>query len=215
MNLHSTIFILVILLLPMTVSAAQDIYVVGLFKDRAVLMIDGKRRVLSAGKTGPGGVRLISASSEAAIIEVDGHRRRLTPELRLSTSFAPPALAEVRIAPDPLGMYRTDGRINGQPVSFMVDTGATRVAMNANQARRLGIDFRNVGIQSMVSTASGYETVYQVKLKSVRIGAINLLNVDAAVLDGDHPAEVLLGMSFLGRLNMENTDGRLVLRKKF
>ncbi len=195
--------------------AAPDIRVVGLFKDRAVVTIDGRQRILRIGETSPEGVRLLSADSEAAVLEVDGKPIRGTLDGRVSAHSKPPVSQAVQIMRNNSGMYSTVGSINGLPVTFLVDTGATQVAMNAAAARRLGIDYRVVGNPTAVTTASQVERAWAVKLDTVKVGEIMLRNVDGVVLEGPQPAKVLLGMSYLGRLEITN-DGRLMtLRKKY
>ena len=108
-----------------------------------------------------------------------------------------------------------ENRINGLPVGFLVDTGASSVAMNAGEARRLGIDFRVDGDSTYVSTASGVARAYRVRLDRVKVGAIELRNVEALVVDGSSPTEVLLGMSFLQRLELMNQGDHLTLRRKY
>jgi aspartyl protease family protein len=100
-------------------------------------------------------------------------------------------------------------------VNFLVDTGATTVVLNASQGRRLGLDYRMDGTIVSVVTASGVERGYQIKLRSVKVGQIELTNVEATVVDGAFPPEALLGMSFLGRLESESTPTMLLLRKKY
>ncbi|RKZ35766.1 MAG: TIGR02281 family clan AA aspartic protease, partial [Gammaproteobacteria bacterium] len=135
---------------------------------------------------------------------------------RIGTTFAAPAKQPVvQIWPTSRGMYEVTGSINGYPVKFLVDTGATLIAMNAPQARRLGIDYRVVGEPGLSSTASGIAKTYAVKLDRVRVGDIQLKDVDAAVIDGNFPTEVLLGNSFLNRLDMKREGKALLLRKKF
>ena len=112
-------------------------------------------------------------------------------------------------------MFSTIGSINGYPVRFLVDTGATMVAMNGSQARRLGLDFEMEGELQWVTTASGLEKAYRITLDRVKVGDIELTNVDSAVLGGDFPTQVLLGMSFLGRLEMQRAGNLLELRKKY
>ena len=92
---------------------------------------------------------------------------------------------------------------------------STFIALNANHAKKLGIPFRYKGTKIGLSTANGYTTGYQLKLKSVQVGTIRLYNIDAVVHDSDSPRQALLGMSFLGKLNMENKDGLLILKKKY
>jgi aspartyl protease family protein len=112
-------------------------------------------------------------------------------------------------------MFKTVGSINGLPVGFLVDTGATAVAMNADEARRLGIDFRVEGESTWVATASAVSRAFSVTLARVKVGDIELHNVGAIVLDGPQPRDVLLGMTFLQRLEMHNQGDHLTLRKKY
>ncbi|MCK5382771.1 MAG: TIGR02281 family clan AA aspartic protease [Gammaproteobacteria bacterium] len=196
-------------------SQAADVRVAGLFSGRAVLLIDGKQRLLKQGQTSPEGVKLIAATSEEAVLLIDGQQVTARLDGRVSARKRAPEINEVQVWRDTTGMYTTVGSINGLPVSFLVDTGATAVAMNAKQARRLGIDFRVVGRQSGVTTASGVVHAWTVMLDTVKVGDLELRNVEAVVLEGVHPETALLGMSYLGRLEIDN-DGRLMtLRKKY
>lgn len=194
--------------------AARSVHVEALFQDRAVIAVDGQRHVLSVGKPGPEGILLLSANSREALLEVDGVRATYRLGNKVSSSFAPPDELLERIWPDAMGMYATVGSINGLPVEFLVDTGATYIALNGNQARRLGIEYRLKGRPATVTTASGRAQAFYVKLDRVKVGELQLRNVDAAVLEGEHPARPLLGMSFLGRLQMENRGGALVLKQR-
>lgn len=197
------------------VQAAGDVRVVGLFSGRVVLLVDGQQRLLRAGQTSPEGVQLISASSEEALLLIDGQEVTARLDGRVSARTRTPEVNEVQVWRDTAGMYTTVGSINGLPVTFLVDTGATAVAMNANQAKRLGIDYRVIGQQSAVTTASGVERAWAITLARVKVGDLELHNVAAVVLEGAHPATTLLGMSYLGRLEINN-DGRLMtLRKKY
>ncbi|MGH8533327.1 MAG: retropepsin-like aspartic protease family protein [Gammaproteobacteria bacterium] len=190
--------------------------VVGLFKDKAILDINGKQRLLAAGHQAPEGITLISANSKEAVIEVAGKRGIYALGNRIGSQFASPtAGATVQISPNYMGMYNVGGAINGFAVSFMVDTGATQVAMNKHLARRLGIDYRLIGNEGVSSTASGIVKSFGVTLKKVRVGDIELMDVPATVIDGDFPTETLLGMSFLSRVDMDRKGRLMVLRKKW
>lgn len=196
-------------------AAPQKIVVVGLFKDRAVVVVDGKRRVLEVGEESPEGLTLVRADSEQAVIEIEGERRSYALGTHISSSFsAPPPQATVRVWPDAAGMYFVDGSIDGFSVRFLVDTGATLVAMNRNQARRLGIPYKLEGTEGLTTTASGTAKAYYVELDRVRVGDIELRDVQAAVIDGDHPQQVLLGNSVLNRLDMVRDGQVMELRKK-
>jgi len=218
MPLSRNLFVLLVLCLWNTVSfvqAAGDVRVVGLFSGRAVLLVDGHQRLLKPGQTSPEGVQLISATSEEAVLLIDGEEITARLDGRVSARKRTPVVNEVQVWRDTSGMYTTVGSINGLPVSFLVDTGATTVAMNANQARRLGIDYRVIGRQSGVTTASGVARAWAVTLDTVKVGELELHNIAAVVLEGAHPTTTLLGMSYLGRLEINN-DGRLMtLRKKY
>jgi aspartyl protease family protein len=122
---------------------------------------------------------------------------------------------EFRVWRSTSGMYTTVGSINGLPVPFLVDTGATQVALNSAQARRLGIDYRVTGTETSVTTASGVERAWRVNLDSVKVGDLELRNVGAVVIDGPQPETALLGMSYLGRLEITNSGQLMTLKKKY
>jgi aspartyl protease family protein len=195
--------------------AAPDVRVVGLFSDRAVLLIDGQQHVLTAGQGGPAGVRLIAADSESALLEIDGHEVEARLDGRVTARKRTAEVQEVQVWRNNAGMYTTVGSINGLTVSFLVDTGASKVALNANEARRLGIDFRVSGTPARVGTASGVARAWAVTLDTVKVGSLELRNVGAVVLEGSAPEHALLGMTYLGRLEIDNDGRMMTLRKKY
>jgi len=195
-------------------SNVLDIVVVGLFSDQAVVEINKKQRLLKVGKTSPEGVTLISANSRIAVLEKDGVKESYELGTRISTNFAPPVAQKVVSLWPTDGMYTTTGSVNGYSVDFLVDTGASAIALNAETAKRLDLDYES-GKKVGVKTASGVETAYQVMLDEVQVGDIKLQNIRAMVLDGQQPERALLGMSFLGELNIERKDKRMDLKKKF
>lgn len=207
---------LLVFVLSTTVCAAvTKITVVGLFKDTAIVVIDGTRRLLRSGDTSPEGVTLISADSKEAVLEIEGEQKRYSLGGQIGGSYKRPKQVTVRIWPTPNGMYAMLGSINGYPVEFIIDTGATLVSLSGREAKRLGIDYRVVGTPGQSSTASGISKIYLVNLARVKVGDIELRNVQGAVHDGDFPPATLLGMSFLGRLNMHQDGQVLELKKKF
>ncbi len=197
-------------------AGATEVNVVGLFPGKAIVVVDGGRpKTLSAGETGPGGVKLISATADQAVLEIDGKRRTLgMGQSAISTSFAGGAKPRVTLVADGSGHYMTTGSINGAPVKFMVDTGATMVSMGASDARRLGINFLK-GEQGYSNTANGLATVWRVKLDSVKVGNIAMTNVDGVVHDSSDMPFVLLGMSFLGRLDLRHEGSTLTMMQRF
>lgn len=192
------------------------IEVAGILGTKVVLMINKQQRIQAIGEITPEGVKVIDVDAEGATLEVHGERDYYTlGNSRVSTIFTEPEVVEERIYKDDSGMYRTSGFINGLPVSFLVDTGATAVAMNRNEARRLGIDYIVEGEPAYVQTASGVSEAYRVQLKTIAVGKIKLNNIDALVIEADSPAEVLLGMSFLGRLSVQHQNEVMSLQATF
>lgn len=202
------------LMMPGLAVAVDKIEVQGLFSRKAVLLIDGTRHILAVGETSPEGVRVISASSDAAILEVDGIQKEYRLGNTVSTSFSKRVERKEQIFRDPSGMYMTRGMINNQHVKFMVDTGATSIAMNEKQAKKLGIRYDLIGSPTRVSTASGFVNAYIVNLKKVSVGSITQSNVEAFIIEGNHPGPILLGMSFLGRVGVEQTRNVMTLKQK-
>lgn len=192
---------------------AMDIDVKMLMDGSALLQIDGKQRLLRNGARSPEGVLLVSANQQAAVIEWDGKRHTLKLNRQISTAYTPASKPEVRIASGRGGHYVTPGRINGTPVQFMVDTGATSVAMNYLEAQRLGIDYR-AGKEIIVSTANGRAKAFQVMLNRVSVGDIELHQVDAVVSTTSSPEVILLGNSYLGKVEMRVEQGVLLLQAK-
>lgn len=191
-----------------------EIEVVGLFKNAAVFGIDGKHRMLKVGGDPVAGIVLISADSESAVIEFDGQRQTLFLSERVAGVFKKPENISVSIQLNNQRQYVTTGSINGVPVSFLVDTGATLIAMNSGTAKKLGIAYESSAPGTSV-TAGGKIKSWRVVLSSVQVGGIRRQNVQAAVLEGDYPLDILLGMTFLRDVRMEESDGILVLSSKF
>lgn len=202
-----------VLLFFVTEALALDIEVKMLANGKAILQIDGKQQMLREGVRSPQGVLLVSADGKKAVIEVDGMRRTLTLTRRISTQFVAADKSLVRIASSRGGHYVTPGRINGMPVEFMIDTGATTVAMNYLQAEKLGIDYR-AGRPISVNTANGVAQAFEVVLSTVAIGNIELQQVTAAVSTTAFPQVILLGNSYLGKVDMRVDSGVLVLQAK-
>lgn len=204
-----------LLLMPSAADSAPMVQVVGLFPGAAVLNVDGQRKLVKVGQTGPGGVEVVSADSRGAVLRVAGVERDYSLSREYSgAGYAAPDKTQLSVAKGSGGHYWIAGSINGQPVQFLVDTGATSVAINEHQAKRLGIDYRVSGQPMMVNTASGTAKAWRVHLNSVKVGAIDVLGVEAVVLEGGAPTEALLGMSFLGRVSWREEQGVLRLESK-
>lgn len=196
--------------------AIDKIVINGLYKDKAIVTIDGKQRVLRKDKASPEGVLLIESNSKEAVIEIDGKQETYTLGTHIGNAFAASTEGKkIILTPDSGGMYNVSGTINGSHVSFVVDTGATLVSMNSNVAKKLGIDYKLNGEEGQSYTASGKEKIYIVNLKKVKVGDIELHNVEGAVHEGNFPVITLLGMSFLGKLDMKREGRVMELQKKY
>ncbi len=110
---------------------------------------------------------------------------------------------------DPQGHYRVPGTINGKPAKFLLDTGATDVAVPASAARKLGLEGR---IEGIAHTANGTAKIYLTRIRELRIGNITLVNLSASILPGMEGDEILLGMSALRNLELVQRGDRLTLR---
>jgi len=204
------------LLLATNVAAAvENISLQALFKDKAIIVVDGTRRVLKSGEESPEGVRLLATDTreEQAEIEIGGKREVLKLGVVIA-GFASQGRGNVTLYPDRGGHFFVDGSINGAPVRFLVDTGATTIAMNSNTASRIGLDYRRLGRAGVASTAAGNVRTYNLNLDLVQVGNITLRNVPAGVIEGSHPTEVLLGMSFLGHLDMKRDNEKMELSER-
>lgn len=186
---------------------------VALFKGKAVLRIDGKQRVVKVGKPTPEGVELLAADANSARVRIAGEELELRLDGRISGNLKPStANAIVRLVPGRNGHYFVDGQINGNPVRFLVDTGASSVAINKHTARRIGLQYRVDGQRGLVNTASGTAVAYSVVFDEVKVQALGFRNVRGVVIDGDAPSEALLGQSFLNRLDIVREGAVMELR---
>jgi aspartyl protease family protein len=204
-----------VLLLANWAWAAPNVRVVGLFPGAAVLNVDGQRKLVKVGQIGPGGVRVVRADSRGAVLLVEGVERSYSLSREYSNGFAEAQKKQLSVAKGIGGHYWIAGSVNSQPMQFLVDTGATSVALNDAQARRLGIDYRVVGRPLQVSTASGTARGWRVTLDRIKVGELEVLGVDAVVLEGDSPSDALLGMSFLSRVGWKVEQDVLVLESKY
>jgi len=204
------------LLLSSTLNAAENIVLNGLFKNKAVLSINGNTRILSIGTKSPDGVTLVSIHNDTATLTINGRTKsiKLGDTDGISTQFAEVVNKEVIISANNNGQFLTVGAINKHPVTLLIDTGATSVALNSEQAAGLGIDYKK-GNPTMVSTASGMSAAYRISIDSISIGEITFHNIEAVVIEGSFPLYILLGMSFLGNVETNRQGNTMTIRKKW
>ena len=205
--------------MPQISLAIENIIINGLFKDKVVVTIDGKQQILKKNKLTPEGVKLIKSNSKEAIIEIDGISKIFTLDEKIGNTFKTTSddknTISIRkraiIKGDANGMYLTKGQINGKTVEFLVDTGATYVSMSSDLAKQLKIKYEK-GNKIQLETAKGMSIAYEIKLKKVKVGDIELYNILGVVSD-DMPSITLLGMSFLRKLDMKRKGKTMILEK--
>lgn len=198
-----------------SVAHATDIEVAGLFNGKAMVSINGSPpKVLSVGQTLQN-VKLLSASSNAAVFEVDGKKQTLGMGQSISTSSGGNgSKPTIKLTADGGGHFQTGGSVNGRPINFLVDTGATTVAISMRSAQAMGIDLRKATMGAS-TTAAGVVRTYRVTFDNVKIGDISLNFVEGSVLEGMPDDFALLGNSFLSRLEMRREGTVLTLTKNY
>ncbi len=193
---------------------AAQVVVVGLFPNKAVVQIDGGTpRTLSVGQKTSEGVTLLSVERNAAIFDIAGKQARLAmgqANIAGGGSTAPTVVLNA----DSRGHFFTDAQVNGRPIRFVVDTGATLIAIPAAEAQRLSLDYRK-GDRVTLNTANGPAPAYRVRLDTVRVGDVTVNGVDAVVLEGGPLPVSLLGMSFLNRMEMKRAGQTMTLIKRY
>ncbi len=196
--------------------ADMRVNVVGLFSNKVVVIINGGApRTLSAGQT-VDGVKLVSADSGSATFMVEGKRQvlKMGQAASIVASAGPANNDPVSLYADSAGHFLGNLLINGVALKYLVDTGATTVALNSGDAKFAKIDYEK-GEKAWSSTANGLVSVYRVTLNTLKIGTITLNNVEASVIEGGSPPVVLLGMSALNRLDMKRDNSIMTLTKKY
>jgi len=192
---------------------ATSISVVGLFKDKAIVSIDGgKPRTLSAGQTIQG-VKLVSADSDSASFDIEGKRRTLGMGQSFAGGTATDSRPSISLTADARGHFAAAGALNGYPMTFLVDTGATAIAISAAEAKRIGLDYRS-GQAIGVGTAAGVVPAWRVKFNTVKVGGISVNQVDGMVVETGLNVP-LLGMSFLNRMEMKRDGQTMTLTQRY
>ncbi len=194
---------------------AQSVTLAGSMGNKALLVIDGQPHTLAVGQSAMG-VTLLQFSDGQATVQHGGGSATLRlggAPARLSGTATPATdEREIVLQAGLGGHFTSSGSINGRPVQFMVDTGATLVALSQGEAERIGLDYRNAQ-RGMTQTANGPVPVHRVSLGRVRVGQVEVANVEAVVVPAQMPY-VLLGNSFLGRFQMRRDNDVMRLEKR-
>ena len=180
----------------------------------ALLIIDGEPRTLEVGATA-NGVKLVALEDGRAIVEYGGRRQSLAlgaaPGRVVSQNAQQPR--QIVLSAGPGGHFTTLGAINGHATNFLVDTGATNVAIGQIEAEKLGLRYL-YGRRVVTQTANGLVPAYQIQLASLRIGEVEVRNVEAIVIPG-LLGHVLLGNSFLDRFQMRRENDVMTLELRY
>ncbi|HYF41531.1 MAG TPA: TIGR02281 family clan AA aspartic protease [Ramlibacter sp.] len=195
---------------------AQSVALQGMLGSKALLIVDGGApRSVAPGETHQG-VKVLSTSGDQAVVEINGKRHSLRvgdAPASVGSGAAGPRGNRIVLTASTNGHFLSQGAINGRAAYFMVDTGASGVGIGAPDAERLGINYR-AGRPVRLNTANGVAQGWFVKLASVRIGDVEVYEVDAVV--GEQPMPyVLLGNSFLTRFQMKRDNDQMVLERRY
>jgi aspartyl protease family protein len=213
MRLHTLLLPLLPLVLLGSASHAVDIAVVGLFPGKAVLVIDGgSPKTFAVGSTVTPGVKLLAATESTATVTVNDKKQTIAIGQHINRAV-PTGPVSVVLQANGQGHFMAQGQINGGTIQMLVDTGATMIALSEADAQRLGINYK-AGQPGRVNTANGSVPVYRVRLDTVKVGSIELNQVDAVVQQAGLPF-ALLGMSFLNRMEMRRDGEKMTLTKRF
>jgi aspartyl protease family protein len=197
-------------------AGAQSVALQGMLGSKALLIVDGSApKTVAPGDTHQG-VKVVSTSGDQATVEINGKRHTLRvgdAPASVGGSVSSNRGTKIVLTAGSGGHFLTQGAINGRAVQFMVDTGATMVGLGVSDAERLGLNYKT-GQQGHVGTANGTVPAWRMTLASVRIGDVEVHNVDALVTPQPMPY-ILLGNSFLTRFQMKRDNDQMVLERRF
>lgn len=191
---------------------AQSVALAGVLGSKALLVVDANApRAVGAGDEYKG-VKVIAVSKDDATIEVKGARRVVRLGEAPVSVGARTGGRRVTLMADSRGHFMNSGTINGQVMQYMVDTGASTVAIGRPDADRMGLKYQS-GQPVRVNTANGVAQGWRMKLDSVRVGDIEVFGVEAIITSQPMPY-VLLGNSFLSEFQMTRINDQMVLEKR-
>lgn len=198
------------------IAAAQSVALQGMLGSKALLIVDGSPpRSVAPGESHQG-VKVLSTLGDQAVVEIGGKRHTLRvgdAPASVGGSAGPARGNRIVLTAGTGGHFMSQGAINGRAVVFMLDTGATAVSLSQSEAERVGLNYRQ-GRPVQMSTANGVAPGWFVKLASVRLGDVEVYDVDAVVSPAPMPF-VLLGNSFLTRFQMKRDNDQMVLERRY
>lgn len=198
-------------------AAGRQVALSGILGRKALLVIDGSTlRSLAEGES-HSGVQLVRLGPNEATITVDGQTRTLrlgeaSVNMGAGGNSGAPANARIVLTADSRGHFTQSIRINEQLIDAVIDTGASTIALGKRDADRLGIDYAKAPTLT-IGTANGTAKAWSVRLNSVRMGSVQLWNVEAVIVPQDMPF-VLLGNNFLAEFSMTRHNDQMVLVRR-
>jgi aspartyl protease family protein len=202
-----------------SLAQAQNVALAGMLGNKALLVVNGAPPKSVAAGESHLDVKVISTSGDQAVLELNGKRHTLrVGDAPVSVGAGGQAAATGRgnrivLTAGSGGHFMTPGQINGKAAQFLVDTGATSISMTVGDAERLGLDYKS-GQRIQLSTANGVVLGWRTSLASVRIGDVEVFNVEAVVASRDMPF-MLLGNSFLTRFQMLRENEQMILVRRY
>ncbi len=194
-------------------AAATSVSVSGVMGDKALISVNGSApRVMRPGET-VGGMRLLAVGPDGVEVMLDNRRHTLAIGQGVNAA-APSAAPRAVLTADGRGHFIANGMVNGLPVRFMVDTGASLVALPASLARQAGVSLANA-VPVMINTANGQARAQRVVINHLKLGDISANLVEAVVVDDAALTLPLLGMSFLNRVSLQREGDALVLMQRY
>ncbi|WP_427913263.1 retropepsin-like aspartic protease family protein [Ramlibacter sp. MMS24-I3-19] len=196
---------------------SQTVSLQGMLGNKALLIVDRSApRSVAPGESWKG-VKVLSTQGDQATLEAGGQRFTLhvgeAPASVGGTGGSTAVGTRIVLTAGSGGHFMANGAINGRAAYFMVDTGASMVSMAVGDAERFGIDYKG-GQPVQMTTANGTALAWRVKLGSVRVGDVEVREVDAVVSQQAMPF-VLLGNSFLTRFQMRRENDQMVLERRY
>lgn len=206
-------FVLANAFLAPAAASAQAVALSGILGSKALLVVNGSApRGVAAGESHQG-VKVVSVGRDDAVLEIDGARRTVRLGEAPVSVGARGGTQRIVLAGDTRGHFVSQGEINGRAMQFMVDTGATTVAIGQPDAERMGLNYKS-GPPVRMGTANGVVQGWRLRLDTVRIGDVQVYGVDAVVTPQAMPY-VLLGNNFLSSFQMTRTQDQMVLEKRY
>jgi aspartyl protease family protein len=195
----------------------QTVTLSGMLGGKALLIVDGGAPKGVAVGESYRGVKIVSTQGDQATLEIAGKRHTLrvgeAPASVGGSGGAEAGGTKIVLSAGSGGHFMTQGQINGRAVQLVVDTGATWVSLSVAEAERVGLNYKS-GQAVQMSTANGVIPGWRLKLASLRVGDVQVYDVDAIVSSGAMPY-VLLGNSFLARFQMTRSNEQMVLEKRY